>query len=157
VSEQNTTSGRSAEVDTAVGRIAEKHPYVRDALDALRGHLGRAHADTAHADDRTWAEYRDRLDRGLDELDAELARVGEPTDGSVPDALFVKATQLEIDGWRLHFETRQERLAAGVPSEIDRLRALSAAAEGQIDAYRRGECTRAHVEQAMNGLRDTAK
>ncbi|TQS46266.1 hypothetical protein [Cryptosporangium phraense] len=148
----NEQNGRQAEVDTAVHRAAETHPHLRATLDALRGHLGRAHAHSDAVDDGAWADYRDRLDRGLASLDKEEARASEAGDPAAPDTLFATATQLEIDGWRLHFETRQERLDTGLPSETDRLRAL-AAAEDQVDAYRRGERSREDVESALAALR----
>ncbi|HEY4419846.1 MAG TPA: hypothetical protein VGN22_10025, partial [Pseudonocardia sp.] len=71
---------RLAEVTRAVRAAADGSSdtsaagRVRTALDTLLTHLVRAHDRCQDVADRDWADYRTRLDIGLDDLRAEIAR-----------------------------------------------------------------------------------
>jgi hypothetical protein len=79
---------------------------VRTALDTLLTHLVRAHARCQNVADQDWAGYRARLDIGLDDLRAEIARSSDPGDdgADLEKVLFVHCSRLELDGWRLHLD-----------------------------------------------------
>lgn len=105
---QPRNTERLADVDQRIAdaatTTAARHPHFADAighsLDRLRGGLARAHARSEAVDDASWATYVDDLDRGLGELDKEIARAAE---GSIPgtsvdDVLTLHATGLELQG-----------------------------------------------------------
>src|SRR3954465_5947616 len=103
-------ASRLAHVDelvrTAPDRVELSHFPRRDVFVELWGRLRRAHDTCEQVDGKTWDDYVNRLDRGLDELAHELARVSEaPSVGSAAgDVLYVHATHLEIDGWVLRLD-----------------------------------------------------
>jgi hypothetical protein len=103
---------RLAEVTSSVRAAADGSSAtgaagrVRTALDNLLTHLVRAHARCQDVADKDWADYRTRLDIGLDDLRAEIARSTDPGDDGVEleKVLFVHCSRLELDGWRLHLD-----------------------------------------------------
>jgi hypothetical protein len=106
-------------------------------------------------DDR-WADYVDQLDRGLDELDAELDRAAGRT-GAGPDAsevLTIRLTGLELQGWKLRFD--------GATGGLDHVRSSLAAAEAELDRYE-AECdtgsarTADAVDRSVADLRRAAE
>jgi hypothetical protein len=69
-------------------------------FDALWHRLRLVHNTCEQADETAWMEYVTRLDRGLDAIAYELARVSEASAGQAADAvLHVRATRFEIEGW----------------------------------------------------------
>lgn len=136
---------RVAEVDrhltgaerASTGRHAAFAGTIRDSFARLRGGLARAHARCDAVDDRDWANYVVDLDRGLDEMDVEVARAAERPDtgAHVPEVLTIHVSALELSGWRLQFTVLdrstaqhrdvQSRLAATM-AELDRYRAACA-------------------------------
>jgi len=96
-------------VRSAREAVAPDHPYrsaLHDALDGLRGRLRLAHAGCERVDDDAWADHVTRLDRGLDELAIEMRRVAEPSPvgQAVDEAIYIRATHLEIDSWMLRLD-----------------------------------------------------
>jgi hypothetical protein len=143
------------DVVTAAGdRAAPGRSPRRRVFDELRGRLRRAHDTCEQVDDRAWADYVTRLDRGLDELATEIARTGESGDGgSAGEHLpYVHATRLEIDGWVLRLDHARDRGA----SDRDPVRELTERAARRLDDYRRGEATRADVDRTMTEVRAIA-
>lgn len=124
-------------------------------LHALVNHLhealGHAHRHSDEVDDRAWADYMDRLDRGVDELHVELARVAEhPAEPpTVPDIAFARASRLELDGWRMRFDVHGRRPDLLHRSEQE----ISSFAErAKVSA----EPPREAVRQALDAVRDEA-
>ncbi len=136
---------RLTEVDRVVAGPG-RHPPAD-----LRARLHRAHARCDAVDAPTWAAYVTDLDRGVDELHAELARVTErPAPGpSLDDVLLARAAALELDAGRL------AAAAAGSPGLPT---ALADAGEA-LDRYRAaltaepGAAPRAALEAALARLR----
>jgi hypothetical protein len=103
---------RLAEVTRAVRAVGDGSSdtraagRVRTALDTLLTHLVRAHDRCQDVADQDWADYRARLDIGLDDLRAEIARSTDPGDdgAELEKVLFVHCSRLELDGWRLHLD-----------------------------------------------------
>ena len=79
---------------------------VKAALDTLLTHLVRAHARCQDVENQGWADYRARLDIGLDDLRAEIARSTDPGDdgADLEKVLFLHCSRLELHGWRLHLD-----------------------------------------------------
>jgi hypothetical protein len=129
---------------TGAAQSAERrHPgfadTIRSTFDRLRGGLDRAHAQTAPVDGAAWADYVDGLDRGLDELDKEIARAAEQG-GDVHDVLVVHATGIELQGWRLQVSL------PGVEPKL-------AAAQTELDRYTAGDGSADALDRAMQDLR----
>jgi hypothetical protein len=124
----------------------------RHPLADLRARLHAAHARCEAVDGASWAAYVTDLDRGVDELHHELARVTErPAPGpSLDDVLLARTAALELDAWRL------AAAAAGSPDPpalADAGEALARYREGLAAA---GPPPRAELETALARLRDTA-
>jgi len=81
-------------------------PAVRGVLAPLRDRLYRLHVASRQAAAAAWAGYTADLDRGLDELSAEVARAAEqPGRGrGVDDVLSAAAARLELNGWELRLD-----------------------------------------------------
>ena len=133
--------------------VAPDHPFrdpLRRALDGLRHRLREVHSSCERSDDDTWADYVDRLDRGLDEMAIELSRVGEVADTTGPErVLFVHTTRLEIDGWVLRLDHAREGSQVAA-------RELTSRARQDLVGYERGETGRADVERIMAEVRGAA-
>ncbi len=137
---------RLTEVDRVVAG-AGRHP-----LADLRARLHAAHARCEAVDAPSWSAYVTDLDRGVDELHAELARVTErPAPGpSLDDVLLARTAALELDAWRL------AAAAAGSPDPP-----ALAAAEESLARYRgelaaAGPPPRAELEAALARLREAS-
>jgi hypothetical protein len=112
---------------------------VRDRLTHAEQRLSRRYPEVAHrdhggaVDDARWAAYVDELDRGLSELDLEIARAAEAQDPAIGtrEAITVHASAMELAGWRLRFTF--DRNSSGAVTE----RAL-AAAEAAVKSHRSG-------------------
>ncbi|MBL7259898.1 hypothetical protein [Paractinoplanes lichenicola] len=129
-----------AEQDAAA-RHAGFAEAIHQSFDQLRVGLERAHATCGRVDETDWASYVTGLDRGLDELQLELTHAAD-----VPTAegrLLVKASKLELAGWRLRFSLPGAGDAEGVRERLS-------AAESEVDAYAAGsstpEAVRGHLE-----------
>jgi hypothetical protein len=137
---------RLTEVDRVVGGTG------RHRLADLRARLHSAHARCEAVDAGSWSAYVTDLDRGVDELHAELARVTErPAPGaSLDDVLLARTAALELEAWRL------ASAAAGSPD----IPALTGAGEA-LARYREGLAAaspppRAELEAALARLRDAS-
>jgi hypothetical protein len=148
-------ASRLARVDDAVcaagDGVASGGSPRHAVFDELRGRLRRVHDACEQVDDRAWADYVTRLDRGLDELAVEVGRAGEPSAaGSAADAaLYVHATRLEVDGWVLRLDHARDGWSTG----RDGVRELAARAGRYLDEYRRGAATRADVDRTLDDIR----
>jgi hypothetical protein len=111
---------------------------VRTALDTLLTHLVRAHDRCQDVADQDWADYRTRLDIGLDDLRTEIARSTDPGDdgAELEKVLFVHCSRLELDGWRLHLDTAAHGVGDGADGSRSALE-LVTSASGELDAYSR--------------------
>ena len=147
-------------VAMAAAEVGARHPYhgFRAVLEELGARLAEVHDRCHEVDDAAWAAYTARLDRGLDELQAELSRAAEAPDAGTPaaDVLFARTTRLEIDGWLVRLDV--PRAAADHARALE----LAAAASRELADYRvaagSGDgASRAGVERAMADLRDTAR
>ena len=147
------------QVRTATDRLCDRHPemagQVRGALDGARTRLRRAHARCARAEAAAWADHRADLDRGLAELDAELARVheGAGTSGPSLEAVLLETTaSMELRAWQLHLRTADDASGRDLAAGVERnLRTLRAAAGTSDDAP-----ARALVEDSLEVLRRDA-
>ncbi|WP_425570869.1 hypothetical protein [Pseudonocardia adelaidensis] len=95
-------------------------------------------------DDEVWAAYSARLDRGLDELQVEMARAADHPDSgpSVDDVVFVRTARLQLDGVLVRLDV------PGAAPDQARVRKLAA----------RNQRTRGSgLEQAMAELRRAAR
>ncbi|WP_369137361.1 hypothetical protein [Modestobacter versicolor] len=109
-----TTASRPAVVDQQLARataaLCRDHPAhattVRGVLAPLRDRLRRLHQDCQAADAAAWSAYTADLDRGLAELEIEVARAAERT-GGVEQVLGTAATQFERRAEELREETGQ--------------------------------------------------
>ncbi len=121
----------------------------RDVFEELHGRLRRAHDTCEQVEERAWADYVTRLDRGLDELAVELGRAGEPSAaGPAVDGMpYVHATRLEIDGWVLRLDHARDGRSSATARE------LAARADRSLDEYRRGAATRADVDRTLDDVR----
>jgi hypothetical protein len=155
---------RLAQVETSVAAAATdvgaEHPHrgFRAVLDELGVRLARVHDRCHEVGEDAWAAYTARLDRGLDELQMELARAAEHPDSGPPgdDVLFARATRLELDGWLLRLDV------PGAAADHARARELASVASRELADYRASSSTaagasRAGVEQAMADLRRAAR
>jgi hypothetical protein len=144
---------RLAEVDRIVRAAGEGAPHgaLRATLDQLRHRLGRAHTACDQVEDRVWAEYVARLDRGLDELAIEVDRAASDADAATDVTLFVHATRLEIDGWMLRLDHARDGRDGSTAA-----RDLAARASRDLEDYQRGVAGRADVERTMDGIREAA-
>ena len=144
------------QVRTVTDRLCNRHPEiagpVRGALDSARTRLRRAHARCGRADAAAWADHRADLDRGLAELDVELARVheGAGRDGPSLDAVLLETTaSMELRAWQLHLRTADDAsgryLAAGVEQNLHTLRAAAGTPDDTP--------ARALVEDSLEALR----
>ncbi len=144
---------RVVDVVRAAGRgAAAGRPSWHDLFEELRGRLRRAHDTCEQVDDRAWADYVTRLDRGLDELALELRRAGEPSGpGPAVDGLpYVHATRLEVDGRVLRLDHARDGRSSATARE------LAARADRHLDEYRRGAATRADVDRTLDDVRTVA-
>lgn len=148
-----TRDARLAEIDRKVlaagAPVPAGHP-LRTAFDHLRHRLGRAHATCEQVDDRAWADYVARLDRGLDELSVELGRADDGPAASAEETLFVHATRLEIDGWQLRLDHARDGATHSTAA-----RELTGRAARELTGYQRGEATRADIDRVMDDVRNT--
>jgi hypothetical protein len=150
-------------LEEAERAAVDRYPGVADAIrrsvGRLRDGLYRAHSRPEAVDDRQWADYVVDLDRGLDELDAELDRAAgdRPTAAGpgVEEVLTIHASGLELQGWRLRF-ARFETAA-----DLDEVRSRLAAAEAELERFRAEFSTdsgtsAAGLEQSIVDLRQAA-
>ena len=147
----------SAAEDSAVHRHAVHADAIRRTLTTLRGGLHQAHAQCASVQDQDWAAYVSDLDRGLAELDVELARAADRPNGDrdVDDVLVVHSTALELAGWRLRVSLLGD--SAADPSGV---RQRLAAAEQELQSYRSGGGAPAPadaLEKSVQQVRDAAR
>jgi hypothetical protein len=149
-------SSRLADAERDAG---ERHvgfaAVIGHSLQRLRSRLEHVHERCDSVDDRDWAGYVSDLDRGLDELDLEIARAVErqgpgPT---VEDVLTARTSALEIRAWRV-------RMAAlrFSPVELARARVLVATGDTELGRYQAtrstgGEMSPDALEQSMEDLR----
>jgi hypothetical protein len=137
---------RATEDVTAAGRV-------RAALETLLRRLTQVHDRCQEVPDREWDDYRTRLDIGLDDLRAEIARSAETDDGAeLEKVLFVHCSRLELDGWRLHLDTAI-RAAAADGTAADRERQaheLVTVAASELDTYSRSGGAAADREADIN-------
>lgn len=147
-------------VAAAAVEVGAEHPHrgFRVVLDELGARLVQVHDRCHEVDERAWAAYSARLDRGLDELQVELARAAEHADSapSAEDLLFARITRLELDGWLLRLDV------PGAAADRDKAREMASAASWELADYRAACSTgsgasRAAVEQAMADLRRFAR
>jgi hypothetical protein len=135
---------RLAEVTRAVRAAADGSSgtraagRVRTALDTLLTHLVRAHDRCQDVTDQDWADYRARLDIGLDDLRAEIARSTDPDDdgAELAKVLFVHCSRLELDGWRLHLDAVAHGGGDGADDRRD-VEDLVTSAARELDRYSR--------------------
>lgn len=139
-------------LDSFATSVAREHPHradaVRVALDRLRDRLRHAHQQSHDVDESAWAEYVVELERGLDELQIEIARAAEPADAgpTLDDLLYKRTTALELSGWRLRVDaarTRPEWLVQAARELTNYERASHESSDG----------ARANLERAMAQLR----
>jgi hypothetical protein len=111
---------------------------VRTALDTLLTHLVQAHARRQDVADQDWADYRTRLDIGLDDLRAEIARSTDPGDdrAELEKVLFVHCSRLELDGWRLHLDAVAHGGGRGADDRRNAQELVTYAAR-ELDTYSR--------------------
>jgi hypothetical protein len=142
-------------VGTARDKVGAGHLRGRDVFDALWHRLRLVHDACEQVDETAWTEYVVRLDRGLDAIAYELARVSEaPSAGQEADAvLHVHATRLEIEGWALRLDHARD----GVPGGKAAARRLVARAERDLGEYHRGRATRDDLDRIMDEVRDAAR
>jgi hypothetical protein len=131
-----------------------RHRGFRAALDEFGARLGRIHDRCHEVDEQAWAAYAARLDRGLDELQVELARAAEDADPapSAEDLLFARTTRLELDGWLSRLDV------PGAAADRDKALEMASVVSRELADYRAACSTgsgasRAAVEQAMADLR----
>jgi hypothetical protein len=130
-----TRAVRAAAEGSSGARVAE---HVRTALDTLLTHLVRAHDRCQDVADRDWADYRTRLDIGLDDLRAEIARSTDPGDegAELEKVLFVHCSRLELDGWRLHLDAVTHGVGDGAGDRRN-VEDLVTYAARELDTYSR--------------------
>lgn len=148
---------RLGQVHGAVDRLStaldDAAPPHRSSLHALVNHLhdalGHAHRHSDEVDGGAWADYVDRLDRGVDEMHLELARAAErPAEApTVSEVAFARVSRLELDGWRLRFDVHGSRSD------------LLHRAEQEISSFEQGaeasaDPAREPVRQALDAVRD---
>ncbi|WP_433298619.1 hypothetical protein ACQPZQ_21515 [Pseudonocardia sp. CA-142604] len=135
---------RLAEVTRAVRAAADGASdtraagRVRAALDTLLTHLVRAHDRCQDVVDQDWADYRARLDIGLDDLRTEIARTTDPGDdgAELEKVLFVHCSRLELDGWRLHLDAVAHGAGDGAQDRRN-VHELVTYAARELDTYSR--------------------
>ncbi|WP_250030047.1 hypothetical protein [Paractinoplanes maris] len=132
--------------ETATERHAAYAEAIRGSFGRLRAGLEHAHAGS-RVDDQDWAAYVAGLDRGLDELDRELAHAADRP--AAEEKLLVHASRLELAGWRLRFS-----LPGVARSDPDGVRDRLAAAETELDRYASGASSREDVHRTFDVLRD---
>ncbi|GAB2577886.1 hypothetical protein GCM10027087_16460 [Paractinoplanes abujensis] len=135
-------------VTNAEQNAATRHGGFADAIhfsfDRLRAGLEQAHTTCGRVDNTDWASYVTSLDRGLDELDRELAHAADaPT---AQGRLLVHASKLELAGWRLRFSLPGAGDAEGVRDRLS-------AAESEVDAYASGSSSPEAVRSHLDALR----
>jgi hypothetical protein len=151
-------ASRLAHVGDLVGAARDKvgagHLRGRDVFDELWHRLRLVHDTCEQVDETAWAEYVVRLDRGLDAIAYELARVSEaPSAGQAAEAvLHVHATRLEIEGWVLRLDHARDGIRDGQFAT----RRLVARAERDLGDYHRGRATRDDLDRIMEEVRDKA-
>ena len=142
----------------AASRYPRFADAVRQSVGRLSAGLALAHSRGEAVDDERWEGYVVTLDRGLDALDAEMARAAErPTGGpTVADVLAIHATGLELQGWRLQFARFEH-----ATFDLDAVRSSLDAAEAQLDRFRidcgvGAEPSTAGLENAIMDVREAA-
>jgi hypothetical protein len=140
-------------VGAARDKVGTSHLHGRDVFDELWHRLRLVHNTCEQADETAWTEYVTRLDRGLDAIAYELARVSEASAGQAADAvLHVHATRLEIEGWALRLDHARD----GIRDRQFATRRLVARAERDLGNYHRGRTTRDDLDRIMDEVRDKA-
>lgn len=146
---------RLADTERAAGhRYADLAGAVRESFDRLRHGLNLAHSRCAAVEEQQWADYVAQLDRGLAELDVEMNRAAERSNGpSVPQALVIHTTALELTGWRL-----RTSLPDATPEALAAMEPGLAAAEAELERYRAacttaGPVSAAALERRVDELR----
>jgi hypothetical protein len=135
---------RLAAVDDSVARLGAtpRPPQVHGLIDALRARLGHAHDRCASVPAQRWADYRTALDAGVDELDTELARVGEHHDPEeLEELVYPHAARLELDAWRLRVD------GGTTPADLVSFAHRELTAEGPVRRH--------DVERILVALRDS--
>ena len=147
-------------MSNTAAELSARHPHhgLHAALDELRTRLAEVHDRCHQVDDEAWAAYSTELDRGLDELQLEVARTAEHPDSgpSVDDVLFARTTRLELDGWLLRLEV------PGAAPDHARARELASVASRELADYSPktstgSGATRAGLGQVMEELRRAAR
>ncbi|WP_250008694.1 hypothetical protein [Actinoplanes sp. M2I2] len=132
--------------DAAAERHAGYAEAIRGSFDRLRAGLEHAHAGS-RAGDQEWAAYVAGLDRGLDELDRELAHAADLP--AAEGRLLVHTSKLELSGWRLRVS-----LPGSAASDRTGVRDRLAAAETEVDRYAAGASSPENVHRTIEDLRD---
>ncbi|MCO1660533.1 hypothetical protein [Pseudonocardia humida] len=148
-------ASRLAHVGELVAVVRDKvgagHFRGRDVFHELWHRLRLVHDTCEQVDEKAWTEYVVRLDRGLDALAYELARVSEAP--SADTVLHVHATRLEIEGWALRLDHARD----GVRHAQLTTRRLVERAERNLGEYQLGRTTRDDLDRIMDEVRDTAR
>jgi hypothetical protein len=142
-------------VAAARDEVGASHLRGREVFDELWHRLRLVHDTCEKVDEKAWTEYVVRLDRGLDAIAYELARVSEAAAaGQAADTvLHVHATRLEIEGWALRLDHARD----GVRDGQFATRRLVARAERDLGEYHRGRTTRDDLDRIMDEVRDRAR
>ena len=128
------------------------------ALDTLLTHLVRAHARCQDVPDQDWADYRARLDIGLDDLRAEISRSTDPGDdgADLEKVLLVHCSRLELDGWRLHLDAVAHGVGDGADGRRNAQELVTYAAR-ELDTYSRDGGATAEREADIARIIETVR
>jgi DNA repair exonuclease SbcCD ATPase subunit len=163
-----SSTDRLAQVESALDRLVtsveREHPQraepVRAALDRLRERLRHLHQHPGEVNESAWAQYITELERGLDELQIEIARAAEPADSgpTLEDLLNKRTTALELSGWRLRVDAARARPESLEPDASMPAAEHVEAASRALGDYERlpypvASVARANLERAMAALR----
>ncbi|MCY1139260.1 hypothetical protein OWR29_14770 [Actinoplanes sp. Pm04-4] len=132
--------------EAAVERHADYAEAIRGSFHRLRTGLDLAHGGST-VGAQEWGSYVAALDRGLDELDRELAHAADLP--AAETKLVTHASKLELAGWRLRFS-----LPGAAKSDPDGVRERLAAAEDEVDSYAAGRSSAPDVQRRIDDLRD---